>query len=138
MTDSDAEGWFIDPFGRHEQRWISDGRPTTLVRDGGVEGHDDPPDRRVHGEMVRAPFSGIGTPADVLRADDQDLQPLPTRKDFMDALLDGNLFMTSTPMGYQARLERSGATAGRTHWWMDRRNARSTVSTASRLRRLPS
>ena len=38
------EGWCPDPFGRHEVRWISNGSPTNLVRDGGVESHDDPPD----------------------------------------------------------------------------------------------
>jgi len=38
-----AEGWFRDPFGVHEDRWISGGRPTKLVRDGGVEGSDEPP-----------------------------------------------------------------------------------------------
>jgi len=38
------EGWYTDPFGRHEARWISSGRPTLLVRDGDVESHDDPPD----------------------------------------------------------------------------------------------
>ena len=32
------EGWYVDPFGRHEALWISDGTPTALVRDDdGVE-----------------------------------------------------------------------------------------------------
>jgi hypothetical protein len=30
-------GWQADPFGRHEERWISEGKPTGLVRDGGFE-----------------------------------------------------------------------------------------------------
>jgi hypothetical protein len=38
-----AEGWYLDPFGRHEQRWFSDGRPTALVRDGDAEAQDAPP-----------------------------------------------------------------------------------------------
>ena len=38
------EGWHADPFGRHEARWMSDGTPTTLVRDGDVESRDAPPD----------------------------------------------------------------------------------------------
>ena len=38
------EGWYSDPYGRHEARWMSDGRPTKLVRDDGVEAYDDPPD----------------------------------------------------------------------------------------------
>ncbi len=45
MSTSDLEGWCTDPFGRHDARWMSDGVPTKLVRDGnGVESYDDPPD----------------------------------------------------------------------------------------------
>ena len=49
------EGWYKDPFGRHEARWISDGRPTALVRDSRVESHDPPPDEPIRGEMERIP-----------------------------------------------------------------------------------
>jgi hypothetical protein len=38
------EGWFIDPYGRHDARWMSVGTPTALVRDGSVESSDEPPD----------------------------------------------------------------------------------------------
>jgi hypothetical protein len=38
------QGWFTDPFGQHKARWFSDGNPTALVRDDGVESHDPPPD----------------------------------------------------------------------------------------------
>jgi hypothetical protein len=38
-----AQGWYRDPFGHHEARWFSDGRPTSLVRDDGIESTDDPP-----------------------------------------------------------------------------------------------
>lgn len=38
-----GEGWCADPFGRHEARWISNGSPTNLVRDRGVESRDEPP-----------------------------------------------------------------------------------------------
>ena len=41
---TDLHGWQQDPFGRHEQRYVSQGRPTKLVRDGGVESYDPPPD----------------------------------------------------------------------------------------------
>jgi hypothetical protein len=46
MTDIDTEqeGWFTDPYGRHEARWLSKGAPTKLVRDGDVEAYDEPPD----------------------------------------------------------------------------------------------
>ena len=30
-------GWQTDPFNRHEERWMSDGKATGLVRDGGIE-----------------------------------------------------------------------------------------------------
>jgi hypothetical protein len=26
------EGWYVDPYGLHDDRWISDGTPTVLVR----------------------------------------------------------------------------------------------------------
>lgn len=38
------EGWCPDPLGRHESRWLSSGKPTDLVRDGGLESHDEPSD----------------------------------------------------------------------------------------------
>ncbi len=36
-----AEGWYHDPYGRHERRWFSAGAPTALVKDGDVEGRDE-------------------------------------------------------------------------------------------------
>ena len=44
MGSSELEGWCTDPFGLHEARWLSDGVPTKLVRDNGVESYEDPPD----------------------------------------------------------------------------------------------
>jgi hypothetical protein len=38
------QGWFSDPYGRHEDRWFSRGVPTALVRDGGKESQDAPTD----------------------------------------------------------------------------------------------
>jgi hypothetical protein len=37
-----AQGWQPDPLRRHEERWISAGEPTDLVRDGAQESHDPP------------------------------------------------------------------------------------------------
>lgn len=54
-------GWFSDPYGRHEARWMSSGRPTSLVRDGVVERSDpvpvdEPPPPVVHNAaMTPAP-----------------------------------------------------------------------------------
>ena len=39
-TRNEPQGWYLDPYGRHELRWFSVGQPTALVRDGGVDGHD--------------------------------------------------------------------------------------------------
>lgn len=39
MTE-EQQGWQPDPFGRHQSRYFSAGRPTYLVRDGHVEGSD--------------------------------------------------------------------------------------------------
>jgi hypothetical protein len=46
------EGWYVDPFGRHEARWISDGGPTALVRDGGRELKDPPSDTPLPWQLV--------------------------------------------------------------------------------------
>jgi len=42
--DEALAGWYTDPFALHEARWMSQGKPTPLVRDGKIEGHDPPPD----------------------------------------------------------------------------------------------
>jgi hypothetical protein len=44
VSTEQEEGWFTDPFGLHEARWMSDGKPTKLVRDGDEESYEDPPD----------------------------------------------------------------------------------------------
>jgi hypothetical protein len=37
-----AQGWYHDPYGRYGQRWVSEGKPTALVRDGDDEFYDPP------------------------------------------------------------------------------------------------
>jgi hypothetical protein len=49
-----VEGWYQDPFGVHEHRWMSQGRPTKLVRDGGTESYDAPPDLPLPAVLVPA------------------------------------------------------------------------------------
>ena len=45
QNDGLVWGWHGDPYGIHEERWVSgDGEPTKLVRDGGQESYDPPPD----------------------------------------------------------------------------------------------
>jgi hypothetical protein len=72
-ADRPPQGWFVDPFGIHEQRWISQGNPTALVRDGRVEAQDAPPDLAVTGPLVPAkPPPRQGAPSDdLLRAGDR-------------------------------------------------------------------
>jgi hypothetical protein len=40
VDPDEVEDWFTDPFGRHESRWMSYGKPTDRVRDGRMEGTD--------------------------------------------------------------------------------------------------
>ncbi len=39
----EPNGWYVDPFGRHEARYFSAGKATPLVRDRGHESQDPPP-----------------------------------------------------------------------------------------------
>jgi len=66
---SGEEGWYTDPFGLHEARWMSDGQATNLVRDKEVESHDPPPDEpfKQVPQPIEAPESA--GPDDLLRAD---------------------------------------------------------------------
>jgi hypothetical protein len=67
-----AEGWFADPFGHHEARWISDGAPTALVRDAGTESQEPPPDGAFSGHFQ--PLVETPTKDDNLQADAAELQ----------------------------------------------------------------
>ena len=70
MTAHTAQGWHVDPLGRHEARWISSGRLTALVCDGGVEAQDPPPAETFEGELVEID-NPMADGADLLRADDR-------------------------------------------------------------------
>ena len=67
-----AQGWYRDPYEVHEYRYFSDGRPTKLVRDGGVEGYDPPPPGPPEGELVEIPATEPGDGTDMRRADDRE------------------------------------------------------------------
>lgn len=63
MADERQEGWYTDPYERHEARWMSAGRHTKLVRDGKVESYDAPPDEEPSAVPVRIvpePPAGAG------------------------------------------------------------------------------
>ena len=54
-------GWSLDPFKNREARWFSDGTPTSLVRDPGVESRDEPPNTTYAGELELVPQSLANT-----------------------------------------------------------------------------
>jgi hypothetical protein len=49
-----AEGWYLDPYGLHVDRWFSDGHPTGLVRDDGVTSQDQPPSTSHPGPLTES------------------------------------------------------------------------------------
>jgi hypothetical protein len=72
MAHADIEGWYADPFKLHEARWFSDGAPTVLVRDAGVESHDEPPSTTYDGELELVPDSLANTANVPTRSEDTD------------------------------------------------------------------
>lgn len=50
-----AQGWYKDPYGLHGERWFSNGSPTRIVCDAGLESEDPPPDLPFSGALVRVP-----------------------------------------------------------------------------------
>lgn len=67
-----AQGWYRDPFGTHEDRYFSCGWPTKLVRDCGIEAYDLPPDLPLpEGDLTPVPPSGkvMAARSDIQRAD---------------------------------------------------------------------
>ena len=70
------EGWFLDPFCRHHDRYFAGGKPTGLVRDGEDESFDPPPELLLSAPLVPVPLIGpSGSPHDLKRADDAEAQP---------------------------------------------------------------
>jgi hypothetical protein len=87
---TEAEGWCEDPYGVHQHRWFSAGNPTSLVRDGGIETKDRPPDEPFDGPLVRATSeSEANSGSDLRRAGDRQGDAYDPLKAF-DAVLDGN------------------------------------------------
>ena len=81
-----AESWYVDPYGVHEDRWFSAGTPTSLVRDGGLEAKEPPPGAVPAGPLVpsAAPIEGEGAD-DLKRADDAEREE-PTENPIEAAL----------------------------------------------------
>src|ERR1019366_10103338 len=70
--EMEEEGWYVDPYGVHEARWISAGTPTALVRDSNVEARDPPPKTPYVGQLAELPETVPRVGNDLLRADDAD------------------------------------------------------------------
>jgi len=85
-----AEGWYRDPYAIHEDRWMSQGRPTRLVRDGGTESYDPPPDLPLPGALVPvAPDEGASADgSDLRRSGETGQDPSYSRKRARRAALD--------------------------------------------------
>ena len=78
VTSPLAQGWYRDPYGVHQDRYFSAGAPTKLVRDGGREAYDLPPDRPLpSGDLVPADQvdDDTGDGSDLRRADDASTEP---------------------------------------------------------------
>jgi hypothetical protein len=71
---AEEEGWYVDPYGVHEARWISAGRPTALVRDAGVEALDPPPSVPFKGPLQELRDSDAAGGDDLLRADSAEAE----------------------------------------------------------------
>ena len=101
MDDRTAEGWYVDPYGVHEDRWMSAGRPTNLVRDGSIEAEDGPPAGAVPVPLSPAIVNSTASagPRDLLRADDAGMQPIPDAGSYAIAAMDGNVRFNNSLLG---------------------------------------
>ncbi|MGA3353214.1 MAG: hypothetical protein ABSD85_08530 [Acidimicrobiales bacterium] len=84
-----AEGWYNDPYRKHDDRWFSDGKPTSLVRDGRIESRDTPPDSPLPTTLVRSETSNQASDGnDLRRADDAEREPPYDRDGAVEEELD--------------------------------------------------
>jgi hypothetical protein len=86
-----AEGWYRDPFAIHEDRWMSQGRPTKLVRDGGVEAYDPPPDLPLPAELVPAVTDGGEASGQGEAGQEHGYSDRRARRAALDAISGGSL-----------------------------------------------
>jgi hypothetical protein len=99
-VDASAEGWYLDPYGVHEQRWISEGRPSNLVRDGDQESKDESSDRPPSHPYAPIPIDLAGSPgrSDLLRADDAEAQPIPKSSVYRNVAMEGSVVVGNAPL----------------------------------------
>ena len=82
-----STGWYLDPFQMHVERWFTEGRPTSLVRDGREESQDPPPFDAYDGELDEAPVAHAPDGRDQLRAGESTRWP-PSPKEQGQAATD--------------------------------------------------
>jgi hypothetical protein len=87
-ADNHAEGWFHDPYRRHEARWFSDGSATDLVRDGSAVSRDAPPDGEPQTPLTHWAASAVQGNNDLLRADANQTEDPLDKKDAARAAVD--------------------------------------------------
>jgi hypothetical protein len=95
-VDESMEGWFTDPYQRHEARWMSQGTATRLVRDGNVEGSDPVTDEPFKVTPVMIEGHPAHNGSDMLRADDAEREPPLDPEAFGDAAFDA--FLGGAPL----------------------------------------
>jgi len=95
MEDQTIEGWYLDPYGIHERRWMSGGKPTSLVRDAGAEVNDAPPDGPPSRPVVPAPVVESALGGDLRRADDADKEPSRDLGSYADVALTANAVLNN-------------------------------------------
>jgi hypothetical protein len=81
VASGELQGWHPDPFGLHEVRYFSAGRPTKLVRDGRVDTYDEPPqDSFAATAAVSAVDGHAAVASDVRAAGTSPRQPAQPRR----------------------------------------------------------
>lgn len=74
MDEKEMEGWYTDPYRRHEARWMSQSHPTRLVRDGNFEGSDPMADEPFEVRPTRIEGHPVTDGSDLLRADKEEME----------------------------------------------------------------
>jgi hypothetical protein len=86
------EGWYTDPYGLHEARWMSDGQATALVRDGNTEATEDVPPGPFSRppERIAAEGTDGSTTSDILKANETSGKREPNYQDAAEESIDSS------------------------------------------------
>jgi hypothetical protein len=111
--DESLEGWYTDPYGRHQARWMSEGVPSALVRDGKVEGQDPVEQEPFQVSPVRSGSGATATSnaSDLRRADDPDRNSEFDSRDPVSGAWSGSGLVpvaNSEPVEHRAQRSRLG------------------------------